>query len=59
MLQTILEPIVFRVEANQHARRLAMSSDHNLLGGRQSEIVREIVLHGRQRYFTALLARAC
>jgi hypothetical protein len=36
-----------------------MSGDHNLLGGRQSEIVREIVLHGRQRYFTALLARAC
>jgi hypothetical protein len=58
MLEPILEPIVFGFKANQNAGWLAMPGDHDLLGGCQTQIVREIILDRRESYFTALPARA-
>src|SRR3970282_1126066 len=50
ILQPIVEPRFFRVEADQHAGRPAMACDDNLLLRRQPQVAREIIFHLRQSY---------
>ena len=57
MLHAILKPIVLRLEANEYAGRLAVSRNHDLLGGGQAKIVREIIFHLGERHFTAVFGR--
>ena len=44
MLETIFEPVFFRFEADQHARRLAVARDDDLLRLRLPKKPRQIVL---------------
>jgi len=45
MLETIVEPIVFRSEADQHPGRLAVPGNHDLLGLGETQVLREIILY--------------
>jgi len=38
MLESVLEPVFFRCEANQYAGWTTMAGDHNLLTGRQPKV---------------------
>lgn len=57
VLEAILEPIILRLETDEHARRLAVARDDNLLVLRQPEIAREIVLDLCERDLTARFRR--
>ena len=50
MLQAIVEPIVLGFESDQHAGRLSMPGDQDLLGFCQAQESRQIVLDLSQRY---------
>jgi hypothetical protein len=43
VLQPIVEPVVLALEADQHASRLPVSGDENLLGFSQTQKSRQIV----------------
>src|SRR3990172_8208126 len=53
ILQAIREPIVFRLEADQDAGRAPVTRDDNLFGRGQAQISRQVILHLRERDFTA------
>jgi len=55
MLQSVLEPVVLGLKPDQDAGGLSMTCDHDLLGGREPQIAREIVLHFGECDLTALL----
>ena len=44
MLDAVLEPVVLALEADQHTSRLTVARDENLLGLRQAQKAREVVL---------------
>ncbi len=48
VLQTVLEPVVFGLEAYQDAGRTPMTSDDDLLGRSQPQVPGEVILHFRQ-----------
>src|SRR6185437_5440716 len=50
--EPILEPIVFRIEADQDARRLAVARDDDVLLSGLAQETREIVLDLGQRDFS-------
>ena len=49
MLQTIVEPVVLGFESDQDARRPSVARDEDLLGFRQAQESREVVLDLSQR----------
>jgi hypothetical protein len=51
MFETVLEPILFRFEADQEACRFAVTRDDDLLRLGLTKIPRQIVLDDRERYF--------
>ena len=54
MLQSVLEPVVRCREADQDSCGMTMASDHNLFVRRKTQVLREVVLELRERYFTSL-----
>ncbi len=49
MLQTIVKPVILRLESDQDAGRPSVPRDEDLLGLRQAQEVREVVLDLSQR----------
>ena len=49
VFQTVIEPIVFRREADEHAGGSPVPRDHNLLFRGQTKVLRKIILHCGQR----------
>ena len=47
--KTILEPIVFGAKADQHPGRLTVPGNHDVLGLGETQVLREIILHFRER----------
>jgi hypothetical protein len=47
ILQAILEPVVFRFEANENPGRLSMARYHDLVCRSKAKVAREIILHLR------------
>src|SRR5213593_3926777 len=58
VLQPIVEPVVLAFEADQHARRLPVSGDENLLGFSQTQESRQIVFDFSQRRLAHPASRA-
>ena len=52
VLQPVFEPVVLRLEADQHPRRLAVARDDDVLLFRLAQQVRKIVLHLGERHFS-------
>ena len=51
VFHTVIEPVVFRLKANQDARGFAMARDDDLLRFSLAQIPRQIVFDFRQRNF--------
>jgi hypothetical protein len=51
MFETVFEPVIFRLEADQHARRFAMTRDDDLLRHCLSKKPRQIILDFGKGYF--------
>src|SRR5437588_10475804 len=49
-LQTVVEPVVLRLEAKQDSRGLSMAGDDHLLLLGQPQVLREVILHFGERY---------
>jgi len=54
MLESILEPVLFRCEPDQDAGRPTMAGYDDLLAGRELEVSRKIILHLRQGHAARL-----
>jgi len=61
VFQSIVEPVVLALEADQHSSRLAMSRDEDFLGLRQTQKSGQIVLYlseGRLAYWASRAGQA-
>jgi hypothetical protein len=58
VLQSIVEPVVFAFEADQHTSGLTVPRDENLLGFGQAQESREIVLDLSERHLAHRTSRA-
>ena len=56
MLQAILEPVVLRREADQHAGRTPVPCDHDLFLGSLPEVLGQVIFDLRQSYLLRCLA---
>ena len=50
VLESVVEPIVFGLEADNDAGRSPVPGDHNFFGGRQAEVPGEIIFRLRQSH---------
>jgi hypothetical protein len=54
ILEPVLEPVILRLESDQHARRPAMASDQDLPFRSKLEVSREVILDPCQGYAARL-----
>ena len=58
MLESVVEPILLRLEADKQTGRFAVPRDHDLAPLGQSQVARQIILDGGERDLTRQLPRA-